>query len=97
MNRNETKSSADDLFDLDLGVRLTVALLGLGVLLGAVFEDDNLLALAVLDDLAGDRSAANHGRANLGSLAVQDSQNLVKVDGVASLDVELLNIDDRCV
>ena len=44
-----------------------MALLGLGVLLSTVLEDDNLLALAVLQDLAFHGSTGDHGSTELGS------------------------------
>ena len=62
-------------------------------LLGLVLEDDDLLALAVLDDGSIDGSAFHHGSAELG-LVTQDSQNLVELDLVACLVVQLLDEQD---
>ena len=67
-----------DLFDLDLGVGLSVAADGLAVLLGAVLEDSDLLALAVLQNLGLDRSALHNGSAELGVRAVHNCQNLIE-------------------
>ena len=49
-------------------------------LLGVVLEDADLLALAVLDDLALHRSALHHGSAEGGFVAVQDGQDLLFVN-----------------
>ena len=62
-------------------------------LLGVVLEDADLLALAVLDDLALHRGALHHGSAEGGLVAVQDGQDLVKLHGVAGFLVQLLNVD----
>ena len=51
------------------------------VLLSLVLQDMDLLALAVLNDLGLDASTLDHGSADLGVLAVQDSQNLLELDG----------------
>ena len=50
------------------------------VLLGLVADDVDLLALAVLDDLCLDAGTLNNGSAELGVLAVQDSQDLLELD-----------------
>ena len=59
-------------------------------LLGVVLEDADLLALAVLDDLALHRSALHHGSAEGGFVAVQDGQDLVKLHGVAGFLVQAM-------
>ena len=63
-------------------------------LLGLVLDDVDLLALAVLNDLSLDDSTFNNGSADLGILAVQDSQNLLELDGLLSLNVQLLDVQD---
>ena len=62
-------------------------------LLGIVLEDADLLALAVLDDLGLHGSALHNGGAEGGLLAVDDSQYLVELDGVAGFLVQLLDVD----
>ena len=62
-------------------------------LLGVVLEDADLLALAVLHDGSLDRSTLHHGSAESGLLAVDDSQDLVKLDGFAGLAGQLLDED----
>ena len=62
-------------------------------LLGVVLEDADLLALAVLDDLALHRGALHHGSAEGGLVAVHDGQDLVKLHGVAGFLVQLLDVD----
>ena len=83
-----------DLGDLDLGVGLTMADVTLLALLSLVTDDVDLLALAVLDDLSLDDSALDDGGADLDGLAVDDSQDLLELDGLLSLDVQLLNEQD---
>jgi len=60
-------------------------------LLGVVLEDADLLALAVLHDGSLDRSTLNNGGTEGCVLAVQDSQDLLKLDGFAGLDGQLLD------
>ena len=62
-------------------------------LLGLVLDDVDLLALAVLNDLSLDDSTFNNGSADLGILAVQDSQN-VELNGSLSFSVQLLDVQD---
>ena len=64
------------------------------VLLCLVLEDIQLLALAILDDLGLDGSAFHQGSADLGVFAIQDSQNLLEVDGGFCLSVQLLNVEN---
>ena len=80
-----------DLADLNLGIRLTMTLAFTVALLGVVLEDTDLLALAVLDDLGVNLRALHHGSAELGVLAVHDGQNGVEGNGLAGLDVQLLD------
>ena len=71
-----------------------MALLGLGVLLGAVLEDNDLLALAVLQDLSFHGSASDHGSTELGIFAVQNCQNLIEGHGGVGFSVQLFNVED---
>ena len=80
-----------DLGDLHLGVGLTMADVLLLALLSLVLDDVDLLALAVLNDLGLDSSAFHNGSADLGVLAVQDSQDLVELHGGLFLSVQLLD------
>ena len=64
------------------------------VLLSLVLQDVNLLALAVLDDLSLDSCTFNDRSADLGVLAVQNCQDLLKLDGLLSLDIQLLDLQD---
>ena len=80
-----------DLADLDLGVRLTMALPFAIALLGGVLEDTDLLALAVLDDSGVHLRALHHGSAELGVLTIHDGQNLIENHGITSVDVQLLD------
>src|SRR5271168_2857027 len=57
---------ARDRRDADLGERLAVAALPVRVLAALLLEGDDLLALALLDDLGRDRSAFDERRAMLG-------------------------------
>ena len=70
-----------------------MALEGLGVLLGAVLEDADLLALAILQNLSLNLSTCNCGRAELGVSAVNNCQNLIEGHGFFSLRRELLDVD----
>lgn len=87
-------TSADDGVDLDLRVGLSVTLTRSLVLLGLVVENVNLLALAVLDDLGLDGGAFNDGSSELGAVVADNSQDLVKNDFVAIVDVELFDKED---
>ena len=62
-------------------------------LLRVVLEDADLRALAVLDDLGLHGSALHNGGAEGGLVAVQDSQHLIELHGVAGLVVQLLDED----
>ena len=64
------------------------------VLLGLVADDVDLLALAVLDALCLDAGTLNNGSAELGVLAVQDSQDLLELHSLHSFATQLLNEQD---
>ena len=83
-----------DLGDLNLGVRLTMTHLALLVLLGLVLEDDQLLSLAVLDDLSLDSCTLDNGSTDLRVFAVQNCQNLVELNGLLCLSVLLLVVEN---
>lgn len=68
-----------------------MALLAAVVLLGLVLKDDDLLALAVLDDLSLHRGALYNGSAEGSLVPVQDSQDLVKGHLVPGLVGQLLD------
>ena len=82
-----------DLFDLHLSVRLSVALEGLGVLLGTVLEDADLLALAILQHHSLNLSTCNCGGTELGVSTVDNCQNLNEGDGLLRLRREHLDVD----
>ena len=71
-----------------MALSLAVALLGLHLV------DADLLALAILDDVAGNDCALNNGSSENGGLFVDDCKNLVKLNGFAGFDVELLYEDN---
>ena len=56
-------------------------------------EDEDLLALELLDDLGGDLLVLERGRANDGLVAVVQEKD-GELDLVARLRVELLDVDD---
>ena len=60
-------------------------------LLGTIGDDVELLALAVLDDLADNGSAFNNGSANLNSALLANGQDFFEGDFAISLSVQLLN------
>ena len=62
-------------------------------LLGIVLEDADLLALAVLHDLGLHGSALHNGGAEGSLLTVDDGQDLLELHGIASLVVQLLDVD----
>src|SRR6266704_7144453 len=77
--------------DQDLGVGLAVtALLGPALLLLA--EVDDLLVPALGDDLALDRRAADHGRADPGCALAAEHQH-VEVQLHADVALELLDLE----
>ena len=84
-------NSSLDLYDLNLGIGLSVTHLLLLVLLGLVLEDDNLLVLAVLQNLCGYLSAVHNGSACLEAVVVRESNNLIEDDFVSFIDIELFD------
>ena len=62
-------------------------------LLGIVLEDADLLALAVLHDLGLHGSTLHNGSAERSLLTIDDSQDLLELYGIASLVVQLLDVD----
>ena len=69
-----------------------MALLLADVLLGLILEDDDLPALAVLDDFRLGANALNIGLADRYSITIGDHQH-VEIDGFANLGIELFNED----
>jgi hypothetical protein len=78
-----------DLFNLDLRVGLSVALFAAVALLRVHLVNDDLLALAVFHDLTGYGSAGNGGSAESLYTVAGDGQDLVKGNGLVSLNGEL--------
>ena len=70
-----------------------MALADHAALLGTIGDDVELLALAVLDNLAHNGSAFHNGSADLDSALLANGQDLVKSDFAVSLNAQLLDID----
>ena len=60
-------------------------------LLGTIGQNVELLALAILDDLAGHGSAFHNGGANLDAAFLADGENAVEGDLGISLSAQLLD------
>src|SRR4030081_2354398 len=69
-----------DVLDADLGELLPMALLFRVVLAALHLEDDDLVALALLDDLGRDVRTLESRRADMGLLAVGSEDDVVKRD-----------------
>src|SRR5687768_4606256 len=67
-----------DILDADLGEALPMALLFRVVLAALHLEDNDLVALTVLDDLAGDVRAFDARSANVGLVAVGAEDHVVE-------------------
>ena len=93
-NRESGFNLERDLFDLNLGVRLSVTDLLLFVLLGLVGHNVDLLALAVLNYICGNRSTFNSGLAGLESVVSSNCENLIKGNLFAFCCFELFDEDD---
>src|SRR5690606_4979563 len=76
-------SAEPDLADPDLGVLLPVSLLPAVVLAPLPLEHDDLLALAVRDDLGRDGSAVDRGRAHPDLSVRCGQQDLIERHGLA--------------
>ena len=74
-----------------LGVGLSVTELALLILLGLVGEDNNLLRLAVLENLCGDARAFNRGSSDYNAVILADGNDLVKGDLLLRLCVQLFD------
>lgn len=61
-----------------------MALANHAALLGTIGDDVELLALAVLDDLADNGSAFNNGSANLNSALLANGQDFSKVTSLSA-------------
>src|SRR5690348_14066892 len=96
-------SAESDVVDLHFREALPVALLLRVVLPALHLEDDDLVAKAVLHDLAGDLRPGEGGHAGLDVVAVAAEEDIVELDGptglahdggdaifLARLDTELL-------
>src|SRR5699024_2003437 len=86
-------SLAVDRGDFHLGVGLTMALADHAALLGTIGQNVQLLALAILDDLADNASALDNGSADLDAALLANSQDTVKGDFRISLSAQLLDED----
>ena len=64
------------------------------VLLCAIGDDVQLLALAILDDLGSNGSTLNNGSANLHRTLLANSENLIKLHFGVGLNVQLFDVDD---
>src|SRR5215510_2508886 len=97
------RSTEGNVVDTDFGETLPVTALARVVLPALLLEDDNLLAAAVTDDLAGDLGATQRRDAGLDVLSVVAEEDVVELDGgsriaderrdligAARLDTELL-------
>mgnify|MGYP001625624466 CR=1 FL=1 len=84
-------AKAGDGLDLHLGVGLSVTHLALGVLLGTIGEDGDLLPLAVLDDLRGHLGTLNNGSPELEVAIVAGSDHSVKFNSGICFSVQLLD------
>ena len=93
-NRESGFNLERDLFDLNLGVRLSVTDLLLFVLLGLVGHNVDLLALAVLYYVSRYCCTFYCGLAGLESVCCRYCENLVKDNSFAFSGIELLNEDD---
>ena len=71
-----------------MALRATVVFLGLHLV------DTDLLALSGLDDLAGHGGAFHNGGAEHVDALIDNGQNLIKGDGLAIGNVELLDVDN---
>lgn len=70
-----------------------MALANHAALLGTIGDDVELLALAVLDDLADNGSAFNNGSANLNSALLANGQDFSKV---TSLSASAFSFSTKC-
>ena len=64
------------------------------VLLCAIGDDVQLLALAILDDLFIKGSTVQNGSANLSRTLLAYSENLIKLHFGVGLNVQLFDVDD---
>src|SRR5205085_4792812 len=85
------RSAEADVVDANFSKALTVPALARVVLPSLLLEDDDLVAAAVLDDLAGDFGALQHGNARADVAAVGAEQNLVEFDVTARVADERRN------
>ena len=70
-----------------------MALANHAALLGTIGDDVELLALAVLDDLADNGSAFNNGSANLNSALLANGQDFFEV---TSLSASAFSSQQKC-
>src|SRR3981081_3160079 len=82
-----------DILDADLGELLSMALLFRVVFATLHLEDDDLVALSLLDDLGGDVRALESRRTNVRLVAVGAQDDVVKSDLGSGLARESRNSD----
>ena len=82
-----------DILDADLGEALPMALLFRVVLAALHFEDDDLVALPLLDDLAGDVRALDPGCADVCLVAVGAEDHVVERNLGARITRQARNSD----
>src|SRR5580765_7912541 len=85
--------SADDAFDLELGVILPMALMLLVVLAPAHLENGDLFAPPVADDRRLDRGARDNGLTEANAVAVADHQDLVENDFCTHVGGQLFHLE----
>jgi hypothetical protein len=71
-----------------------MALLAAIVLAPLLLEDDDLVAALVLDHLGRDQRAGDGRAARLGAAVAAEQDHLRKLDNVAGLACDLLDLDD---
>ena len=93
MSHGRLSSAEGDVVDADFGEALPMSLLLRVVLPALHLEDDDLLVLAVLDDLTGHRSALEGRKASADVGAVGAENDVVEGDRIASLALETRDAD----
>src|SRR6185369_10234103 len=91
--RHDLLLASRDTEHLHGGEVLAVAALAMGVLAALLLEGDDLVALAVLENLALDRSALDQRRAQLGLIATQHQDFEVQLG--ADVTRQALDLQDR--
>src|SRR5688500_15998637 len=82
-----------DILDADLGEALPMALLFRVVLAALHFEDDDLVALPLLDDLAGDVRAFESWHSDVSLVPIRAKDDVVERDLAAGIAGQTRNPD----